>query len=196
LSSSRGKLEVFFCTAPQSEGRSAIAAGMLDWWRSQDVRLRVVTPELAGCELEKFQRWRRIYSDVMAGSDIYILTDDDMQPVTDWRIGVEAMIEHEDFAIISAFPANCTINRWTPEDYDTYEDLDVMEHHSVGGLRVMRRGSMVKGWPKQDGIGYDGIHCESLRESGFRVGYAQHFRAIHLGEGCSDIWLKNSLENA
>lgn len=186
------KPEVFFCTMPQSEHRLKLSEKMLQWWQKQDVKLHILTPKVLGCKDQEFQRLRRGCAEALAKQPLYIVTDDDMEPTTDIHIGIEALREHASFAMLSAFPSNCQIHRWTPENYDPYEDLDVMEHYSVGGLRVMRRGCMVKGWPNQSGVGYDTEHCEALRNSGYRVGYSQHFRAIHHGEGHSDLWTQTT----
>lgn len=117
------------------------------------------------------------------------------------------------FAILSAFPENATINPWTPgeevvvcycgknytcpschgrghyrEPVHVFEDLEVMEHVSVGGLRFCRRGVM-EAWPQRDpdAAGYDLIQADTLRGLDWKVGYLQHVRYTHLGEGHSDL---------
>lgn len=117
------------------------------------------------------------------------------------------------FGILSAYPQNCTIHPWTPGEevvvcfcgrlsmcpacngrghYKTsrtvYEDLQVMEHVSVGGLRFCRKG-VIERWPPRDpdAAGYDMIQADYLRSLDWRVGYLQHVRAIHYGEGHSDL---------
>jgi hypothetical protein len=177
-------MEVFFCSAPHSAHRAEIATQMRAIWSALDgVKLVDLTPRILGCDHFSFQKLRRAAADVMAKNEFYILTDDDCEPITDFNIALGAIREHPEFAILSAWPENASIQRWTPEDYTPYEDLAVMEHHSTGGIRMTRRGSMIKGWPEQLHNGYDAEHCQWLRHSGYRVGYSQHFRMIHHGEG-------------
>lgn len=159
-------------------------------WLGLGVNLRLLTPKILGCSDFDFQLNRRACAEAMAKDPIYILTDDDCEPITPIDLGLKAINEHPEFAIVSAFPANCVIHRWTPADYEPFEDMSVMEHTSVGGIRIIRRGSMYKGWPEQVGNGYDKEHCEQLRQCGYRVGYSQHFRMVHHGEKNTTIWGK------
>lgn len=159
-------------------------------WLGLGVNLRLLSPKKLGCSDSDFQKLRRAAADVLAKDAIYILTDDDVEPITPIALGLQAMEAHPEFAIISAFPANCNISRWTPVDYEPFEDMSVMEHYSVGGIRICRRGAMFKGWPLQTGQGYDTEHCEQLRTCGYRVGYSQHFRMTHHGEGKTTVWNK------
>ena len=183
--------EVFFCSAPKTADRSAIASGVRHRWKElDDIKLIELTPRILGCDDFSFQKQRRVAADMMAKNSVYILADDDCLPLTDFESGINAILEHPQFAIVSAFPSNCTIQRWTPEGYDVYEDLAVMEHHSVGGLRIIRRGAM-REWPEQTGPGYDREHCQALRDAGYRVGYSVFFRMEHLGEGKTTVWLES-----
>jgi hypothetical protein len=70
-----------------------------------------------------------------------------------------------------------------------YEDHDVIEHVSVGGIRVMQAGAM-KDWPQMEpGIaGYDRVQADYLRSKGYRVGYLKRFVMNHVGEGHSTVW--------
>lgn len=179
------KPEVFFCTCGSRDG---LAEKMREHWLGLNVNLRVITPKILGCDNFSFQKIRRAAAEVMAKSEIYILADDDCSLITPLELGIQALRSRDDFALVSAFPANCNIERWTPEDHEPYEDMNLMEHYSTGGIRIIRRGCMVKGWPEQVRVGYDSEHCEALRSSGYRVGYAQHCRMEHWGEGKSSIW--------
>lgn len=185
--------EVFFCSVSD---RGGLAEKMRKNWLGLGVNLRLLTPKKLGCSDFDFQKLRRAAADVFAKNEIYLLVDDDCEPITAIDLGLQAMESHPEFAIISAFPANCNIGRWTPENYEPFEDMSVTEHHDVGGIRICRRGSMVKGWPEQTRNGYDPEHCEQLRACGFRVGYSQHFRMIHHGENNSSIWGKTLSKEA
>lgn len=163
---------------------------MRKYWLGLGVNLRLLTPRKLGCSDIQFQKLRRAAADVLAKDPIYLLVDDDCEPITPIDLGIRALEEHPDFAMVSAFPSNCAIHRWTPEGYEPFEDMSVMEHYSVGGIRIIRRGCMIKGWPEQTRAGYDSEHCEQLRNCGFRVGYSQHFRMLHHGEGKTTVWDK------
>lgn len=181
-------LEVFFCTCPQTDRRRDIASTCRAIWEVMDVELTVLTPQRIGCSDFEFQKKRRMVADLWATNDIYVLTDDDCIPY-DIEKAVHALRNHPEFGIISLWPQNATINRWTPEGYEVYEDLEVTEHYSVGGIRVCSKGSMDRGWPEQTRSGYDEEHSCVLRTCGKRVGYSQHARMEHLGEGESTLEL-------
>lgn len=97
------------------------------------------------------------------------------------------MSKYPQFAIISLTPSNATINPWTPEGYTPTLADDIMEHFSVGGIRLCRKG-VVRDWPMQDGRGYDALHARAIRKAGYRVGLAREFKYNHLGEGYSTVW--------
>lgn len=189
-------IEVFFCTMPLSERRKTLASQMLAWWKDRQIcDVKVVTPEVVGCDPCEFQRERRIYAESMAGAN-YILTDDDCELVSPKMIwnGFETLDNNNDFAMVSAYPLNANINPWTPEIYEPRTSAEVMEHVSVGGIRFVRIGAMTKGWPPLRSIGYDADHCQRIRECRFRSGYAMKVQMIHHGEGHSDIWHGHSLD--
>lgn len=186
--------EIFFCTAPKSDERRSIAGRMFDIWDTQQFCYEL-TPKLLRCTDSEFQKQRRMFADKMADGEIYLLVDDDCEPILNsheilkhWiSCGERIMRENHEFAILSAWPANANIERWAPHDYSAKDGEEVTEHVSVGGLRFVRKGCM-KDWPEQIGPGYDREHCEALRASGYRVGYFKHLKMIHHGEGKSEVW--------
>ena len=163
-----------------------LAERMISLWRAiPNICLHPLYPEQG--KWWSFQRDRRIIAEQRAKSKIYILTDDDMEPLFYFNKAVNTMREHPYFGILSAYPEPATINRWTPEDFTPFEDENVMEHTDVGGLRFIRKGAMGY-WPEQTRVGYDREHCEAMRSNGFQVGYFKNLKAIHHGEGKSDLW--------
>lgn len=166
------------------------------WMGIPWVRLRVVTPALLGCELKDFNRLRREFAEREAGTPEYILTDDDCLPDSDRDIlkAVRILEEHEKFGMLSAWPSNARISKWTPEDWEPFEDKDVQEVHDVGGLRFIRSGAMKFPFPPSKGIGYDTIHCDYMRLYGYRVGYFKGVKMEHLGEGRTELWKVPSAE--
>lgn len=122
-----------------------------------------------------------------AKSMIYILTDDDMEPLFDIKQAAKLMLTRPWFGILSAMPENATIHRWTIEGYRVFEDSEIMEHIDVGGLRFIRKGAC-RLFKEQTRVGYDREHCFGMRKNNFRVGYFKNFKAIHHGEGASDVW--------
>lgn len=178
-------VEVFFCSAPTSEKRRNIAELMSRIWHHYPVRFIRFTPEILGVSYRDFQMKRRFYAEETAKGHIYILTDDDCELISPNPIksGMSTMGHNPHFGILSAWPNNCVIQRWSPEDYQPKETMQVMEHHSVGGIRFIRKGCLTHGWPEQTKISYDSEHCQAVRNSGYRVGYFQHVRMNHWGEG-------------
>lgn len=184
------KLEVFFCSAPQSDDRIQLAAQMWEVWRKvQGIKLTALYPERG--KSYEFQRTRRMIAEEKAKGDIYILTDDDIEPdwegKPDWLHRGKMLLEfHPEFASLHAWIDG--IQRWTPTDYKPFEDGDVMQHHSAGGIRFIRKGCM-RDWPEQTSRGYDNTQGDYLRQNGYRVGYLKHLKAIHHGAGeRSDLW--------
>lgn len=183
-------VDVFFCTAATDPERMGLARRCQLEWEKMDapLRLHVLTPRLLGVSREEFQRERRIYADSNSQHHFYIVADDDCFP-KGRCVGqlLAALAAHREFAILSALPENCNIVRWTPEGLSVFNDPDVMEHVSVGGIRCCRQRAM-RFWPPMDGPGYDRIQADALREWKWRVGYALKATMFHAGEGRSTIW--------
>jgi hypothetical protein len=184
------KPTVFFCSAPDTDERAELAERMFRHWQGLDVDLRLLTPDVLDCSPFEFQRERRVFAEKTAPDWFYIVADDDYEMTTPIDLGINALNINMDFAILSAWPQNAHISRWTPENYEPVETLTVMEHTDVGGVRFMRKGCFNKGWPKQTRWGYDREQAEMLRATGWRVGYSIHCRGIHHGEGHTTIWDK------
>lgn len=180
--------DVFFCTV-EPMGARTIRGQIRDLCRTvwttrvQDSRLRWQY----GLDIPNFQVARRINADHLAEGSVYVMTDDDMMPMSADIIsrGLELMEKYPEFSMLSAMPASATIHPWA----EGYLCDDVMEHVSVGGLRFCRKGILHK-WPEFTGPGYDREHCEAIREAGYRVGYMRDVKANHLGEGkmFSTVW--------
>lgn len=164
---------------PHAELRFKMAELCRGLWEQYPVNLHVLFGEG-----QKFQRESRIQAERRAKSPIYILTDDDCAVLElDLPKILEVMANHPDFAQLSLWPSNCTIQPWTEGIVNT----DVMEHVSVGGVRFCRKES-ASYWPPMNGNGYDRIHADWFRENGMRVGYLRNHAMIHLGERRSVTW--------
>lgn len=187
-----GLVDVFFCTAAITPERMGLARLCQLEWEKMDapIALHVITPQLLGVSRDEFQRARRMYADAESKHYFYFVVDDDCFP-KGRCVGqlLAALAAHREFAILSALPKNCNIVPWTPEDFTAFEDPDVMEHVSVGGIRCCRQKAMAT-WPEMemDGPGYDRIHADTLRQLKWRVGYAKKALMYHAGEGRSTVW--------
>lgn len=183
-------IDVFFCTASPDPIRVAMAATCVERWAEEPgVDIAGLSPGRCRCSAREFQRTRRVWAEQMARSPIYVIADDDSllpkEPIVAHMLRL--MEQYPQFAMLSVLPSNAHIERWT-EKPDAYWDAEIMEHVSVGQVRFCRKG-IVKDWPPMGaGPGYDLIHAEAIRRSGFRVGYARNIMATHLGEGHSTIW--------
>ncbi len=181
------RIDVFFCTIP---GRDT-AKVCEDMWLDLGVNFIPMNPAALGCTNHEFQRDRRLFADITASGPYYIVADDDcLPPSGPWMRDAEKIMErHKDFAILSLWPENASIQRWTPEDYRPYEDMEVMEHISVGNIRLCRKNVIrVNDWPPMPtGYHYDHTHCEAIRKAGYRSGYFKEIRMIHLGEGKTSL---------
>lgn len=154
------------------------------WLEPKDIRFTTLA-----CTDTEFQVERRREAENMAMTDIYVLADDDCMPIglNFFEKGVKVMEGHPEFAILSAWPSNAVIHPWTPEEGTAFEDEDVMEHVSVGGIRFCRKGAMKK-WPKAHGAFYDREQADYLRGEGWSVGLMRQVRMNHFGESYSTVW--------
>jgi hypothetical protein len=181
-------VDVFLCTldydslplpAALKRLRLAFSAEVAARWGAQE---GVIITPLVGVD-RAFQRQRRIIADIASAGNPYIVADDDCLPDPFFTEYLPQLLDrYPQFAILSWWPKNATINKWTPEYYTPYADDQVEEHVSVGGIRLMRPGVM-KQWPRMTSDGYDATQCDYLRNSSFRVGYARELYMTHLGEG-------------
>jgi hypothetical protein len=185
------EVEVFFCSAPQTDERVQIALDCWEYWQKQNCELHFLSPETLHCTPREFNRLRRVVAEEKAKNDFYILTDDDCIPIVPFnecvKRATEIMVKRRDFTILSFWPVEASIERWRPEGYEVYEDLDVMEHVSVGGLRFVRKNGQLD-LPTSYDRGYDLVQADHIRRIGGRVGYFQHLRMSHKGEGHTDLW--------
>jgi len=157
--------------------------GCLEWWKSQPVELYVVTPEVVGCAVEDFNRLRRVYADHMA-TGLHIVADDDAIPQCDIQEAFNLAGKYPDFGTLSLWPEPCIIHQWT--EIQAFEDEHVMEHASVGVIRIQQKGLP---YPPSNGIGYDRTHGDAIREVGKKVGLLKNFHCYHYGENKSSLWL-------
>jgi hypothetical protein len=183
-------IDVYFSTMDYPS-ELAIREAMSDQCRERWMKERVPVKPLwvPASNPVEFQRTRRIHADQYAGSPIYVLADDDCLLGEESPIApmLDLMARYPEFAILSLLPSSAPIYPWTPEGYTPVLNEEIMEHVSVGCIRFCRKGAM-KDWPPMDGPGYDGIHCQALRDAGWRVGYARQHTMVHLGERLSTVW--------
>lgn len=180
-------LDVFFC---MTEIRPGMTVRCREAWQ---VPLWHLRPDGLGCTAREFQKQRRVFADLHASGKYYIVADDDcLPPEGDWMTkALDIMERYPQFAILSLWPSNAVIQKWTPDNYQTVETEDVAEHVSVGNLRVCRKGAL-KEWPEQTEAGYDMAHCVALRKAGWRVGLFRNIPFEHLGEGPGKSSLKHN----
>lgn len=191
-------IDVFLCTITGSDFlREAMADLCLRrWMQISGVNLIEINEDILECSPLEFQRQRRIFADEHAKSSIYVVADADYLLPSDFDIQacVNVMLKHESFAILSVMPSNCLINPWTPEVYVVDETAEVMEHHSVGGVRFCRKHVVTNWIPMQPGFpGYDAIQCEQIRQENRRSGFFKNHSALHLGEGFSSVWTPENM---
>jgi hypothetical protein len=124
------------------------------------------------------------------GSEIFILTDNDMLPFNaeHIKIGIEAITDSPDFAILSAWPEPHWIDSIELPGRTAINNDHVLEAYSVGGFRFCRKIPELIA-PLDDRKGYDGVFCRHLWDAHQkRVGYLKHSKAFHLGAHCTELW--------
>ena len=129
---------------------------------------------------------RREQARVSARTDPYILADDDCLPLQDYfcERGLDIMVKYPDFSILGLRPITSTLNKWTPEGYTPFENEEVEEHVSVGGIVFMRRNIDIPSGNEQR---FDGVLAEAIRKQGKRVGFFKNLRLNHLGHTYSTL---------
>ena len=188
-------IDVFFCTMYRPNSvRAKMRDLCLARWRDEP---GILLFNLMGKDAG-FQRRRRITADNDAEGKIYIVADDDCLLVANRHAhcietAVNILKSRPEFSILSLHPTNANIVAWTPADgYKPHVDGLVEEHHSVGGIRVCRKGHMTN-WPPHDKRpGYDQVHCDAIREAGGHVGFITAIRMNHLGEGYTTLPLRRT----
>lgn len=192
-------INLFFCSVGMDPFRLAMRnLCWMRWRREEKVSYRHISPLSLDIPESSFQRERRVHADLHSMGSTFILADDDCLPLSLAFVerAVDILERHPEFAILSLWPSNCVINRWTSKKPlsqiytlagDVYEDEEVMEHVSVGGIRFCRKGSLQE-YPPMLNKGYDMEHCIALREAGYRVGLFKQIKMNHIGEGYSTVW--------
>lgn len=175
-------VQVFFTTCAETDERKAFAKESLAWWESQMGQVTVVTPEDVKCSVAEFNRERRVFADAMAKGN-YILADDDAIPQCDIMKAFAMAQKYPQFGTLSLWPENSNINRWTEFDW-VFEDDNVMEHNSVGIVRICQKGMP---FPPSTSPWYDRTHGDAIREIGLKVGFLKNFTVHHLGEKKSTL---------
>lgn len=198
-------IDVFFTMLGTGGLREKMAELCLArWYRESGVKVHVLSPSLtlpaSGKEKRhtvepwKFQLERRVRADELANSQFYVVADDDcLLPDTDTVLdAVEVAKNYPHFGQFSWWPSNSQLRPWTPGEDDrkncvngeVYSDGLVMEHVSVGGIRLLRKGLLPK-WPAppEGSTRYDSIHAQALRDLGYRSGYFRDYLMNHLGRG-------------
>ncbi len=181
-------MQVFFCSIGGDVIRYKMAQLCVEWWIQDGNEVTIVNPEKLGCTVEAFQSVRRIWANQHAKDTVYVLADDDCLPVTPGftESMLQLMDQYPSAGILTPWPTNAVIQRWTPEGYQPLEDDNVMEHISTGNIRFSRKHHL--SWPAQRRSGYDMEHCAMLREDGLISGYARNIKMNHLGEGYTQTW--------
>ncbi len=177
-------MNVFVCHVPGSEQRAEWLQNVNSAWIMVSGVSAVKT--FYSSEPATFQIDRRKWAEQSHEGQFYILADDDCLPlIASVDEALRILEAHPEFSILSLLPDNANIVDWTPEGYQTANDAEVMEHVSVGGVRFCRKMPF-SAWPAMPDNGYrgyDAIHCQAIRDAGFRVGYFRNLKMHHLGEG-------------
>ena len=190
-------VDIFFCGISNASIKRMAhrVLSLRSWGNVPGVALHSISETHIGCSPHEFQRERRVFSDVASDSAIYIVTDDDCVIPEGFDIQrCLDIFERSGFSVLSLMPSNCNIVQWTPENYQTVNTDEIMEHESAGGIRFCRKGHL-KVWPpmKSGFPGYDAIHGKAIRAEGGRIGYFRNHKQFHLGEGNSTIWNKEAV---
>ena len=180
-------------TRPHNEYRDHIESVSNRWIRGMGFRPILITPREKIDPLQ-FQIDARQQVFTSGGSEIFVLSDNDMLPFDEEhiQIGIQQITDNVEFAIISAWPDPHRIMCIDLPGRDAIENESLLESYAVGGLRFCRKVPGLKS-PQVLKKGYDGVFCRHLwSEHGLRVGYSKVSRAFHLGANCTTLWTEQS----
>lgn len=164
------------------------------WWSSieqqLDIKFNLHHMDRRGRTKLEFAYDARQEAFTCPGTDIFILTDNDMLPFSGEHIkaGLDSIRENFQFAILSAWPEPHTFVPIELPQRVAINDHELMETYSAGGFRFCRKVPGLEA-PQKLVTGYDGVFCRHLwSEHGKRVGYLKGSRAFHLGAHCTTLW--------
>lgn len=191
------KIDLFVMdTAKRSQERVAVESVAADWWvecsraSTHEFNLTHIQPRSVSAHLD-FAREARQKAFTCPGTDIFILTDNDILPFSAKHIdnGLQVLIDNPQFAILSLWPEPHTFRSIELDGREAINNEDILETYSVGAMRFCRKiPSLVA--PFDSRKGYDGVFCRHLwKERGMRVGYLKRSRAFHLGSHCTTLWV-------
>ena len=191
-------LDVFIIEGPRGNAiRRDIESVALHWWKSiikddpDYLNFRFIEMNEDEDPLDFAIRARQ-YAFTCSGSDVFILTDNDMLPFSmeDIKAGVDVITEYESFFQLSAMPKPHTIKLIRLDRYRQINNDHIMEHYSSGGLRFCHKVPELQA-PLEKVKGYDGVFCRHLYDKhGMKCGYLKGSNAFHLGAHCSTLWDK------
>lgn len=182
-------------TGSDRPARKAIENVTATWWLSIEpsigvkLNVRHINPSRESSGLQ-FPIDTRQIAFTCSGTEIFILTDNDMLPFTGEHVmnGLQAIEDNKSFAILSAWPDPAKFANIKLKGRDTLENDTLLETYSCGGMRFCRKIPSLK-CPQVPIKGYDGVFCRHLwDEHAYRVGYLKESRAFHLGNNCTTLW--------
>jgi hypothetical protein len=191
-------MDCFFCSCANDPLRGAIATACLQRWimESQAHDIHCVTSRDAAfaqkfepCHMTesiaKFMTMHRYVAEQEAESSIYCVTDDDIQPIgNNFLTKARAILEqHPDFGLI-AFSSCFVLEVKAP--HGSFEDADVAEVASPGGLYVIRRGILEV--DTSDPFWDDTKTGDQMRQKGYKTGYFKRLKCNHYGAYLSTCW--------
>lgn len=131
--------------------------------------------------LEGSERRRFLFANRLSESPVYVVGDDDCQPVKGWlEAGLKAMEDYPSFGIL-ALDSEGGVS----SDRELFHDGRVHETLSCGGIRFIRKGAVKRYCGYEGEKGYDRKHADCMREAGFKTGFIVGIRRLHLGGHCS-----------
>jgi hypothetical protein len=208
-------IDVYFCSAAKKGSlRERMSELCYLRWKKSPTRCRLHIlaarntrwhlTATAVMELDIMQRSRRMYADSHSQGEIYCIADDDCLPENEDFLekAFDLVSSYPQFGALALAPNNSELRPWTPElrerericvDAAVFDDENVMEHVSAGGI-VFYRKNVVQNWiPVQAGNSgsYDTQHAECIRAAGKRVGFIKTVKMNHIGRGYSSHWEGN-----
>lgn len=174
--------DVFFCTNPQADAkRRKMAELCREFWPDNTTMLFV-------SDHENFQFEHCVNSEKMCLTPIYCHADDDCIPLgKDFlELALAIMESRPEYGII-AFNDHYM---WEKEWKHLVPDPDVFDHHSVGGIYLIRRGILK---PDQTLFRWDdAAMCDQIIKKGYKVGRFRNIFFNHIGFGFSTCFPKRT----
>jgi hypothetical protein len=126
----------------------------------------------------------------LARSDIYVVSDDDIIPCTEWAINEAAKLMTPEIGMLG-LSYKMGLREGENSWYGDEISPGVLDADHIGGILLIRKGILEdigESCDYPNGYGDDKVIASIVRKKGYKVGITTRYWFHHLGEGFSTVW--------